>query len=258
MYDLRVLGCFRVTDAEGTEIALRGHQRQALALLLIRPRERWTTGALCGILWGDQPPENPENAVQQVISGLRATLRRHGIEHLIVTVPGGYRADPADGTLDLDRFRALRKRAAKELEAGACEAAERLLSAALSCWPAPCGPCAAFPDLPDALDVQGVVASLQEEFRLAEERLIGLRLMLGRHLDALPMLQAWSGSDPTNEVACELLMKALRAAGRRIEALSAFDRTRKALRGIGIDPCLPLHDLFTATLRDTAGPAGQW
>ena len=52
----------------------RGISRTLLIALLLRARETVDAGSLMELLWGDDQPRNPANALQIQISYLRKTL----------------------------------------------------------------------------------------------------------------------------------------------------------------------------------------
>ena len=69
-----VLGPLRVQE-DGGEVAIRrGIPRTLLIALLLRARETVDASSLVELLWGDDQPRNPANALQIQISYLRKTL----------------------------------------------------------------------------------------------------------------------------------------------------------------------------------------
>ena len=86
-----VLGSLRVW-AGGTTVEIRpGHPRTLLVALLLRVGETVTRDALLELLWGDEQPQNPSNALQVQVSYLRKALSsaEPGGAQLIETRPGG-------------------------------------------------------------------------------------------------------------------------------------------------------------------------
>ena len=90
-----MLGPLRVSE-QGDEVTIRqGISRRLLIALLMRPGDVVSSSALMEILWGDELPQNPANALQIQISYLRRTLAAGAIDgsQPIGTRAGGYAAD---------------------------------------------------------------------------------------------------------------------------------------------------------------------
>ena len=95
--EFRILGLLEVhaRDEAGpcpVEIR-RGIPRTLLTALLLRPGETVSASALAEVLWGDDQPRNPSNALQIQVSYLRKQLGRAAATQPIVTRPGGYAHD---------------------------------------------------------------------------------------------------------------------------------------------------------------------
>ena len=74
--DCRILGPLEVWD-RGEMLALGGtKQRAVLADLLIHANEVVSTDRLIDDLWGEEPPETAQSAVQGYVSHLRKLLGR--------------------------------------------------------------------------------------------------------------------------------------------------------------------------------------
>ena len=72
--EFAVLGPLRVHEGEGEITIRRGISRTLLIALLLRARETVGADSLMELLWGDDQPRNPANALQIQISYLRKTL----------------------------------------------------------------------------------------------------------------------------------------------------------------------------------------
>src|SRR5687768_13904053 len=107
--EFRVLGPLRVQDG-GVEIEIRrGISRRLLIALLLRARETVGASSLMEVLWGDDQPRNPANALQIQISYLRKNLSSGSASagQPIVTRPGGYTLDIEPDAVDAVRFERL-------------------------------------------------------------------------------------------------------------------------------------------------------
>jgi len=71
-----LLGPLQVRDETGRPVHVGGRQlRVLLTLLALNAGRVVPVGSLAGELWPDDPPGNPGNALQTLISRLRAELR---------------------------------------------------------------------------------------------------------------------------------------------------------------------------------------
>jgi DNA-binding winged helix-turn-helix (wHTH) protein len=98
----RVLGPLEV-EADDGRLSLPGQRARALlTALLLEPNSVVPGYRLVEALWGEEPPDAPANALQQVVARLRARLGPVGTA--IVTRPPGYLL-VADATfIDAQRF----------------------------------------------------------------------------------------------------------------------------------------------------------
>lgn len=88
----------------------------------------------------------------------------------------------------------------------------------------------------------------------ARELLAAILIAQGDLVPAVSVAEQLTVGAPLREVSWSLLMRALYAAGRPVEALRQYDRFRTMLaRELGLDPSPGLRDLHMAVLRhDTA------
>src|SRR5689334_2842869 len=93
-----LLGPLQVRDETGRPVRVGGRQlRVLLTLLALNAGRVVPAGSLAGHIWPDDPPGNPGNALQTLVSRLRAELRQGGIGDVIESHPAGYRlAVPPD------------------------------------------------------------------------------------------------------------------------------------------------------------------
>ncbi|MEV5556765.1 BTAD domain-containing putative transcriptional regulator [Nonomuraea wenchangensis] len=233
-----VLGPLRVADGRTPGPA---KHRTLLAALLLAAPEPVPAGRLMAAVWDDRPPASAESVLRVYVSALRKLVP--GIR----TVPGGgYLLDVAPADVDCHRFERLVAEARRERAAGRAEAAAGGLRAALGLWRG------------QALD--GVESSVLrraygvplEELRLtALEERVELDLGLGRGAEVIGELRALVGAHPLRERAWVQLMDALHQAGRRSEALAAYQEARRTLVGeLGLEPSAELAEAHRRVLLD--------
>jgi predicted ATPase/DNA-binding SARP family transcriptional activator len=212
-----------------------------LACLLLHANELVSRDHLIDALWGEQPRKTARNALQVQVHALR---KRLGPER-IATEGQGYRLLVRDGELDLDTFERLVARGRSELAAGAADRAAATLRAALGLWRGP-----ALADVAYEAFAQTDIARLEELRLVALEERIEADLVLARHAELVPELEALVADQPLRERLHGQLMLALYRSGRQIDALAAFRRVRGALREeLGVEPGPELQDLHQAILR---------
>ncbi|MFI6477081.1 BTAD domain-containing putative transcriptional regulator [Nonomuraea sp. NPDC050663] len=226
-----VLGPLAVWADDGRPLAVAETKvRALLADLLIHAPRPVPAEILIEDLWGDDPPRNAAAVLQARVSQLRGALGDRG---LVVRRAGGYQV--AAGWLDAAEFERLAAaaRAASELTARA-----DLLDEALGLWRGP---------VLEGLDFAVPYATRLEELRLTLiEEQAEVRLALGRAVELGAMVEA----HPFRERLLALHLRALDRAGRRHEALTAFDGFRVRLAGeLGVDPGPELQELHLAMIR---------
>ncbi|MEU8452887.1 AfsR/SARP family transcriptional regulator [Streptomyces griseoaurantiacus] len=227
-------------------------QRGLLALLLLHEGRPVATEAIVEALWGEHGPPGARGTVRTYVYRLRPIL---GGTAVIESTGSGYCLTVRDGDFDLRSFRELVARAHRARRAGAAASAADLLRQALGTWQGP------------ALSgVRGPFFELErdrlEELRLAAlEEVFDLELEVGGQSDLTSEIRAAVGEHPLRERLHEQLMLSLFRAGRRAEALAAFQRTRRLLREeLGVDPGPVLRSLHSRILRETEdapAPAGR-
>ena len=206
------------------------------------------------MLWGDDQPRNPANALQIQISYLRKQLAADAPTQPIVTRPGGYSLTSSASRSTRTASSALcgrrRDRHAREHDEILIALGE--LDDALALWRG------------DALaDVTGEPFAIGEAARLHDLRLVALELRhdlmlgLGRHHELVGELTALIGEHPLREQLHEQLLVALYRSGRQADALRAYDHTRTLLlEELGIDPGPRLQELQRQILAQD--PALSW
>lgn len=204
--DFRVLGPLEVRVGGGVVPLRAGLPRKLLVTLVLRLGERVSIDALADVLWSDDAPDDPVNALQILVSHLRKSFSASDEAVTLERVGKGYRLVAPRGTVDAYRVEAVAIRARQ-----AGDAATRLeeLEAALAEWRGS--------PIPEVASEEFAQADLQRllELRLAlMEQRVDTLLDLGRHADAVLDLQ---------------LMTALYRAGRQAEALQVYGSARSIL-----------------------------
>ncbi|GAA2872226.1 hypothetical protein GCM10010517_32580 [Streptosporangium fragile] len=231
----------------GRTVEITGRRlRTLLGLLLLDtgrtvPIDRLVTG-----VWEERPPNAVGNALQALVSRLRAALG--GRRGLVEGGPTGYRLAVDPDRVDAHRFALLTARGRTALAAGSPDTAAATLRAALALWRGP-----ALADLAGNGAVAAGVARLDALRLAALEDRFEADLLLGRQAEAAAELPALIATHPLRERFRGQLMRALYGAGRRVEALAAFEEARSAFAAeLGADPSPALSELHVAMLR------GEW
>ncbi|MFD7519906.1 BTAD domain-containing putative transcriptional regulator [Streptomyces niveus] len=248
-YRYDVLGTTRAFGPDGAEVPLSGARVRALLTALAAAGGRPVpVHRLAAQVWDDVPesPADEAAALQALIGRLRKALGGAAIE----SVPGGYRLVAARDDIDVFRFERLAAEGVSALAAGDGARAAVLLDEALALWRGP-----ALADLPGGdTDPLGVRARRQ----LTEARRARLTadVRLGRPERALPGLAALAAGAPLDEPLQATRIGALRAAGRRAEALQAYEEVRALLADrLGTGPGQELRSLHAELLADDENDA---
>jgi DNA-binding SARP family transcriptional activator len=244
----RILGPVEAIEPDGRVLAVRGQPLRLLGLLLVRRCEPVDADSAIDALWGEGLPANPANALQVVVSRLRAAMGAEAIAW-----NGGVYALALDDpeAVDADRFARLADEGAAALGRGEVAAAADALHAAMALWRGP-----ALHELRYESFAVGEAARL-EEMRVA---CLGARLeadlALGRHEQVLGELTALVAEHPLRESLRLQLVRALESSGRRAEALEAARGARRALADdLGLAPSPELVVLLEGVEREQALPA---
>ncbi|MGI5156012.1 AfsR/SARP family transcriptional regulator [Microbispora sp. CA-102843] len=224
---------------DGRPVEVGGQRLRALLTLLLLDAGRTvSTEALVAGVWDDRPPGGVGNALQALVSRLRATVDRG----LVIGGPSGYRLAVSPDQVDLHLFARLAREGAAALATGDPGRAAGLLREALGLWRG-----APLTDLPNA---EAEVARLEELRTAATEDRIEAELALGRHADLISELRLLVTVHPLRERPHGQLMRALYGSGRRVEALAAYEEARSVFADrLGADPSPALAELHLAMLR---------
>ncbi|MET8161188.1 BTAD domain-containing putative transcriptional regulator [Sphaerisporangium sp. NPDC005289] len=233
---------------DGAPLAIGGRRLRALlASLLLSAGRTVPVDMLVSAVWDTGPPSGAGNALQALVSRLRAALGRD----LVAAEASGYRLVISPDQVDVHRFVRLAAEGREALARGEAAGAADILGDALGLWRGP-----ALTDLTGAGEADSEIASQiarLEGLRLAavEDR-AEAGLLLGRHADLPAELPALIAAHPLRERPHGLLMRALYAAGRRVEALAAYQAARDTFAAhLGADPSPALAALHLSMLRGT-------
>ena len=195
---------------------------------------------LIDVLWEDNPPRNPQNALQAQISELRRLLGRD-----TVTRAGtGYRLALDEDAIDLRRLERLVRAGRDHARAGDPTTASNHFRAALDLHRGP--PLAELAHQPFAIEAAARIEALT---LTAHEGLLDADLSGGRHTDAIAPLTALVNAHPLHERFHAQLITALYRSGRQSDALRAYQHARTVLaEQMGLDPGPELQALERAVL----------
>jgi DNA-binding SARP family transcriptional activator/tetratricopeptide (TPR) repeat protein len=238
----RILGPLDVRGTDGRPVPVGApKQRSILAVLLLHANQWVSAYRLQDALWPDQPPQSAAGILRTYVFRLRHALQLGQPDRLpwLATQPGGYRLAMAPGDLDLLVFEDLAVRGRRALESGDAVRADGLLSDALALWRGdPAGNIALDEDTTAAL------TGLLERRLATEEAWIDARLALGNDAGLIARLKTRIAEQPFRERLCQQLMLAMYRAGRKAEALEAFQALRRhMLAELGIEPSAPAREL---------------
>lgn len=225
----------RSPDARGQEPS--PIQRRLLARLAAARPHPVSVGVLAEAVWAEDAPRTAKASLLNQVSRLRRTF---GSEIVTTTAEGYVLGIPTD----LDAVAAAVVEGEAALQAGDHDRAGRVLTGALDQWRG-----RAFADLEHVVEVEAARRRAHELRHAAENLRLVAALRDGRHGFAVPEAERLVAHAPNDEQRWALLAQALDLAGRRGDALSAFDRARRTLRdGLGLDPGPVLRSAEAALL----------
>src|SRR5215467_1719582 len=125
-----MLGPLEIRNDSGEAYEVTGARLRRLVIVLaLNPGRVVTNARIVDAVWGDDPPAEPANAVQALVSRLRRLAP--GID--VTSRGNGYRLEIADDAVDVRRFERLVAEGRERLDADPGQAAETLREA-LSLW----------------------------------------------------------------------------------------------------------------------------
>ncbi|MER5226711.1 BTAD domain-containing putative transcriptional regulator [Streptomyces flaveus] len=229
-------------------------RRLVLVRLLIEDGRPVSQHTLCRDLWPTDRPAGAASSVRAHISRLRAVLDpvRQGRSALLVSGPAGYALKVPREARDTALFEESVTRARAALRSRQLPAARQEIDAALGLWRG-----------------EALAEAAEHAFAIRERTRLDGALQDARELQAAILVQQGETEPaigvaeglvlkaPLRETSWALLMRALYAAGRPVEALGQYERFRHMLATeLGLDPSPQLRDLHTAILRHDVGVLG--
>ncbi|MFE2295605.1 BTAD domain-containing putative transcriptional regulator [Streptomyces sp. NPDC059452] len=252
-----LIGPFQIIADDGALLPMSTPKvSQILAVLLTHSNDLVTPGTFIQELWQHSPPRSALNTVQTYVHHARRLLMddaRPDTEHSLLTTRfGGYTMHVDDSSIDIKVFEQLVARGREELRAGRYEAAADVLGLSLGMWRGPI-----LSDVPTGDVLAGRIVHLQElRIRALELRIEAMRL-LGRLRELVPELRTLVHDYPLNEWFHGQLIAALHQAGRRAEALEAYQKVRCILREeLGLEPSPDIQWLHERVLSPTRAQPG--
>lgn len=223
-YVIRVLGPIDVLGPSGGVAVGGRHARALLGALVIGVGHAVPVDHLREVVWGQDPPDSVDNTLQSNVSHLRHVLGSDAI----VRVDGSYELTTEPSNIDAVQFETLLAAAA-----ASSEDAERrdLGRQALDLWRG-----RPFGDLADDGAFQLDTYRLEELRLTAMEICLEADLALGNHELIVGELEAAVEEHPYRERLWHLLIEALEADFRRVEALRTCARLRGVLAEAGVQP----------------------
>ncbi len=237
---VRLLGPWEVNAEDRPVVVPAGRLRALLTSLALTAGTPVGLDLLTEQLWPERPPVRARNTLHTYLGRLRKLL---GPGVLRTHPAGGYLLDAAQVTVDVHRFRDLLARAD-----AADDAVTELTSLreALALWRG-----RPFADMHDTWLNREVLPRLTEDWFAATGRRIDLELAAGRPERLVAELRGLTSRFPTREALWLRLITALHLAGRRAEALAAYQHVRRVLSDeLGIDPSEQLVALQRTVLLD--------
>jgi predicted ATPase/DNA-binding SARP family transcriptional activator len=255
--DFGILGPLEVRCASDVVPIRRGLPRTILLALVLRRGHTAPSDVLVDVLWGDDLPRNPANALQIQISYLRKTLAgaQSNGPAVLETRAGGYALVVQPEQIDAHRFEVavrgftpLNALGSRTEFRHALDEVER----ALGLWRGD-----ALEDVAGMEFARGEITRLEELRWVATERRVDLLLRLGRHGDTIGELSELVQRMPLRERLHEQLVLALYRSGRQADALRAYGHARGTLvEELGIEPGPDLRNLERRILHQD--PSLDW
>jgi DNA-binding SARP family transcriptional activator len=244
-----VLGPIEAYDSHGARIGLgAGKPATLLAALLLHANEWVDVDRLIDAIWHEQdtPPSADQN-LKTYIWRLRRLLADANRVNRVDSRPGAYRIRIESGDLDVHLVERYEAAAEQALANGDTDTAIARLTAALQLWRG-----RPYAELPDSWTSQADAHSDRLRWRV-REKLAEAHTCQGSPEAAASVLWDLVGENPLAEGAWTRLVLTLHAAGRRAEALVAFQQARSVLvEELGVEPGTELAGAQRAVLRASA------
>ncbi|MBV7699680.1 AfsR/SARP family transcriptional regulator [Streptomyces sp. TRM70350] len=249
-----LIGPFEITTDDGRTLAPQAPKIcQMLAVLAFQAREAVAVDTLVRELWGETPPRSATKILQTHVYHARRMLARaqegSSKRRPLLTQAPGYRLDLADDDIDVSCFERSVRQAQWELAEGSPEQAAEHLARAQLLWRGP-----VLSNVPAGGVLAGRIAHMEELRIRSLELRVETEARLGRHREFIPELRTLVNDHPLHEWFHGQLISALHRAGRRGEALQAYQNLYSILgRELGLEPSTELQRLQAEILNASTG-----
>lgn len=224
-----------------------------LALLLARANHVVDIDSLIAELWGTRPPRSAVATAQTYIYHLRRKFDSEepdSGEELLQTSAPGYLLRVSDEQVDAQMFERLARDGRAMLDQGRIPEGARLLREALGLWHG-----TPMANVPAGRLLEAHIVHLEETRLRTLELRIQADSALGRHRELIPELRSLVATYPLNEWLHAQLIDALHHAGRRGDALHAYQQCRAVLdEELGLPPSAELQRLQHEVLTGDSEP----
>ncbi len=229
--------------ADGHVVDIGGERpRRLLAALAVASPEAVSADRLADIVWQGAPPPSAAKTLQVYISRLRSVLavaELGGSGGVIRRVGPGYVLDVDSGRIDVNRLEEEARTVDRLREVGAHSDAVAAIDRALGVWRGP-----PLMDFAEEDWARGIAQRLTEMRVLLLEHRVEALIASGHAALAVGDAEALINEQPLRERPLALLMRALVAAGRRPEALRAYQDFHRLLgEELGLTPSAELRSL---------------
>lgn len=237
--DYFLLGSMTVTS-RGRVLSLGGlRQRAVLAALLLSAGRAVDIDTLVDEVWDGSPPPKPVASLRAYVANLRRILADDGRTDRVVTDGHGYRLQLGTDRMDTRLFETQVGQGKRLMDTGDSAGAATVLAEALGLWRG--SPLSDFRDLPFAHHEIHRLEALRSD---AVEARYEADLLEGRHAELIGGLESEVAANPLRERLWAQLMLALYRAGRRADALAAYQRLQAVFDDeLGVRPGLNLERL---------------
>lgn len=210
--------------------------RQVMALLLANANHVVQAETIMMELWGETRPASATTTTQTYVYHLRKLFAHQGIEgphgEALTTRGKGYVLDIDPQCLDEHNFRELVQRAQTHFYEGRYREASGFVGQAMRIWQG-----LPYCDVEQGYLLEAHAVNLEELYTRAVELRIESNMSLGMHREMIGELRTLVAQKPLNEWLYGRLIEALGRAGRRSEALDAYQTMRQVLDWeLGLNP----------------------
>jgi DNA-binding SARP family transcriptional activator len=221
-----VLGPLAVERGGAVETVTGRRVQTLLGVLVLSVNHAVSADRLADLVWPEGVPPTGMNALQSHVSRLRSLLG----EESLVAVNHSYTLIAECPDIDSCQFEKSVVQAAELAESDPQQARQEVL-AALKLWRGN-----AYGELGDEVPFRVEALRLDELRRTAVEIEMACDVALGESVRAIARLRSALSEDPYREHLWHLLVRALTAEGRRVDALKAFEGYASILAELGLKP----------------------